>query len=158
MPEPDQLVRRRLLVQRREGGGTQKNLSSDRETSSTMLSLFTLASGDSGETERAQDLSVDQQGPFSEDIATCDASSLGLSGQASSDCSLHTPKKTATAGSKPRTGDGVRSGSGSVPSAPPAMMPRTPLTATAEKVRCNAEVEKRVQRLVVVMPSRYCAR
>lgn len=97
-----------------------------------------LASGDSGGIERAGKLAADrghsQQGPFSEGIAPSEASSLGSSGQASIDRSLHTPKKPATAGSKPRAGDGVFSGSGCAPPTPPAM-PRTPLTVTAEKVR-----------------------
>lgn len=146
LPEPGRLARQKLLVQGREGGA-HNALFPNRGTSSTMPLSFEMASGDIGGIARAGDPSADrahiQKGLFSEDISTCHASSVCPSGQASTDRSLHTPKKTTIAGSKPRAGDGILSGSGFARAVPPVMMPRTPRTATAEKVRHNTELKKR---------------
>lgn len=141
MPDPGQLARRRLLVQGRDGDGARRALRSNRGRPAMMSLSFELASGDSSSMERAGGLPADRaqnpQSPFSEDIAKCDASSLGSGGQASTDCTLHTPKKTTIAGSNPRAGDGLLARSGPAPSAPPVIMPKTPLEATSEKVRRN---------------------
>lgn len=146
MPEPGRLARRRLMVQGGEGGA-HNALRSNVGISSTMPLPFELASRDSGGIERARDPSADRahiaKDLFSEDISTCHASSLGPSGQASTDRSLHTPKKTAISGSKTRAGDGILSGSSCARKVPPVMIPRTPRTATAEKVRRNTELKKR---------------